>query len=70
MSTPKRPGRRPDPRSKRSQGIDRHTMPRKVFHGPAELIDRLERYAREKHGANDSEAIRALLGSALSRAGF
>lgn len=40
----KKPGRRPSPDSKRGQGVDRHTRPRKAFHAPAELFAAMEAY--------------------------
>lgn len=58
---PKRPGRRPDPRSKRSLKIDRHLMPRIVLHLPQSLYDWLESWAEKRHGCNRSEAVREIL---------
>lgn len=40
----KRPGRRKNPESKRSQGADRHTKPRLAFHLDEDLLEAMERY--------------------------
>ena len=40
-------GRKPDPTSKRSQGIDRHTRPRIVVHVPPDLLADLRTYVSE-----------------------
>ncbi len=44
MSQPKKRGRKPDPNSKRSQGLPRHVMPRLVFHAPEDVAAALERF--------------------------
>jgi len=45
MSKPKpKRDRKPDPNSKRSKGVDRHTKPRLVFHLDTELLEALERH--------------------------
>ncbi len=45
MSTDKKkPGRRPDPDSKRSKGESRHTKPRKAFHADPELFAAMQEY--------------------------
>lgn len=75
MAEPKKkkhkPGRRPDPESKRQQGIDRHTQPRKAFHGPPELFAALDRYRAEaKPRPSDSECIRTGLEMFLESKGY
>ena len=47
MKSDKKPGRRPDPNSKRSRGQDRHKDPRKAFHAPQPLFDALAEYIDE-----------------------
>ncbi len=70
MTTPKKRGRKRDPKSKRSLGLPRHVHPRKVFHGPQELFDRLKRYAAKYYGFNEAEALRDLVCQALFDKGF
>lgn len=59
------PGRPKDPKSLRSQGVDRHTQPAKRFHGPAELFSRLAAYCH-RHRATESEILRAALDEFLT----
>lgn len=48
MAEPKKkPGRKPSADSKRGQGGDRHTKPRKAFHADACLFEAMERYIRD-----------------------
>lgn len=47
MKTTLKPGRKPDPNSKRQTGKERNLHPRKAFHAPAPLFDALDRYIRE-----------------------
>ena len=71
MSKAKRPGRKPSPDSKRTQGTDRHTQPRKAFHAPAELFAALERYVSESRPApTEASALRIALEEFLEKRGF
>ena len=68
---PRNRGPKPDPASKRSQGQDRHTTPRKAFHAEAELFAALEKYIREADPApNESAALRTALREFLERRGY
>lgn len=67
----KQRGRPRDPDSKRSQGLDRHRQPRKVFHGPPELFAALARYCRSQRFPTDEATVmRAALWEFLERAGY
>ena len=47
MSTNKKSGRKPDPSSKRSQGVDRHVSPRIVFHADPDDYEALLEHLKE-----------------------
>jgi hypothetical protein len=47
MKKKKTPGRKPNPNSKRSQGVDRHTGRRVVFHMDPTEFGLLEEHIRE-----------------------
>lgn len=67
----KKPGRRPDPNSKRATGADRHAQPRKAFHAPAELFAALERYiVGTKPQPTEAASLRAALEEFLARKGY
>jgi hypothetical protein len=67
----KKPGRRPNPASKRAQGVDRHQHPRKAFHAPAELLAALERYiADAKPPPTEAAALRLALEEFLEKRGY
>ena len=71
MSDAKKPGRRKDPHSKRSQGLPRHTQPRKAFHAPANLFDAMERFiASSRPQPTESECLRVALEEFLQKRGF
>lgn len=71
MSEQKKPGRRPNPDSKRSQGGSRHKTPRKVFHGPQELFDALTAYIEAtRPQPTDSAVLRVALEEFLASKGF
>ena len=59
-------GRRRDPNSLRSQGVDRHVHPSKRFHAPAELLGRLSDYCRQEQIA-EAQVIREAIGEYLTR---
>lgn len=68
---PKKPGRKKDPNSKRSQGVPRHTQPRKAFHAPPELFAALEKYiASTRPQPSESECLRVALEEFLEERGF
>lgn len=50
-------GRRPDPKSKRSLGTDRHVKPRVVFHPSRDLLDRLDEHVDSVRPATDRTAV-------------
>lgn len=56
----KRPGRPKEPGSKRSQGVDRHTKPRIVFHLPREIYDALLALAADNRRTRSAEILIAL----------
>lgn len=66
MPPKKKRGRRPDPKSLRSQGVDRHAHPRKAFHAPAELFARLTAYCKRTKRP-EADAIREALDEYLKR---
>lgn len=67
----KKPGRRPDPNSKRATGADRHTQPRKAFHAPQELFDAMERYiADTRPQPTEAASLRTALEEFLTARGF
>lgn len=67
----KKPGRRPDPNSKRATGADRHAQPRKAFHAPQELFDALERYILDtKPQPTEAASLRAALEEFLTSRGY
>jgi hypothetical protein len=69
--TKKRPGRKKDPESKRSQGRDRHTKPRVAFHLSQELLDALERYcSTTRPRPGKSATLVAALEEFLAAQGF
>lgn len=71
MSAKKKPGRRPDPSSKRQQGEDRHKHPRKAFHAPQEMFAALERYiADRKPQPSEAAALRLALERFLVEEGY
>ena len=62
MTTPKKPGRKANPDSKRQTGVSRHKNPRKAFHAPAPLFEALEAYCTEsKPKYDESEVLRTAL---------
>ena len=64
----KKPGRKLDPESKRSQGIDRHAEPRIAFHLEEELLAALELYrTRQRVKPPVSEVVRTALREFLRR---
>jgi len=64
----KRPGRKLDPESKRSQGLDRHAEPRIAFHLEEELLAALELYrSRQRVKPPVSEVMRTALREFLKR---
>lgn len=70
MAEKKKPGRKPDPNSKRSLGLSRYANPRKAFHAPAELFAALERYiAGTRPQPTESECLRVALEEFLERRG-
>ena len=67
----KKPGRKPAPDSKRTLGTDRHTLPRKAFHAPAELFAALDRYATAtRPSPTESAVMRIALEEFLEKRGF
>lgn len=71
MKNEKKRGRAPNPQSKRSQGVDRHTQPRKAFHAPQELFDALNRYiAGARPAPTDAAVLRTALEEFLEKRGF
>lgn len=67
----KKPGRKPSPTSKRTQGVDRHANPRKAFHAPAALFAALERYIAEaKPQPTDAAVLRLALEEFLEKRGY
>lgn len=69
--TPKKPGRKKDPNSKRSLGVNRNVTPRKAFHAQQELFDALERYiAATRPQPSESECLRVALEEFLEKRGF
>lgn len=68
---PKKPGRRRNPDSKRSQGVERHTQPRKAFHAAQKLFDALEEFiASTRPQPSESECFRVALEEFLEKRGF
>ncbi len=71
MSKPKPRGPKPDPKSKRSQGGDRHSLPRKAFHAPPEVFAALNRYVSDqKLETSESAVLRLALTQFLEREGY
>ena len=71
MSEKKKPGRKPSPDSKRSQGADRHTQPRKAFHAPAALFAALEAYiATTRPQPTEAAVLRVALEEFLEKRGL
>ena len=67
----KKAGRKKDPDSKRSQGVDRHTMPRVVFHAPEEMVEAFGKYvAGLRPRSSDAAALRYILGTFLQEKGY
>lgn len=61
---------RKNPKSKRSQGEDRHTQPRIAFHYPDDLAKALEDYlASNRPSPSKSEVLRLALEEFLSKRG-
>jgi hypothetical protein len=57
--------------SKRSQGIDRHTTPRVVFHMPQDLFDAFQEYMSSLEPAStDSAVMRLALQRYLESKGY
>lgn len=52
--------RKKDPKSKRSLGIDRHTLPRVVFHGPDDLIESFKELASRNRRTITAEILIAM----------
>jgi hypothetical protein len=66
----KKPGRKQDPDSKRSQGLDRHAEPRLAFHLEQELLDALDAYrSGQRVKPPVSEVLRTALREFLRREG-
>lgn len=71
MSASKKPGRRPDPDSKRSKGENRHKKPRKAFHASEELFGAMSEYiAATKPLPTDTQVLITALEEFLERRGF
>lgn len=67
----KKPGRKPSPDSKRTQGVDRHTQPRKAFHAAPELFAAMERYILEARPApSEAAVLRIALEEFLEKRGY
>lgn len=67
----KKPGRKPSPDSKRSQGVDRHAHPRKAFHAPPELFAAMEKYISEtRPSPTEAAVLRIALEEFLEKRGF
>ncbi len=70
MSKQKRPGRKPDPESKRSAGVDRHTKPRESFHADEALLEAMRQFIAEtRPRTNKSEVMRTALEEFLEKRG-
>lgn len=70
MSEKKPRGRKPDPNSKRSLGVPRHTMPRLVFHAPEAVVAALEAFVAEASPpTNSSSVLREALVEYLTKRG-
>jgi hypothetical protein len=64
-------GRKKEPLSKRSQGIDRHVMPRLSFHLPQEQLARLRAFAAaQEFPPTDAVVLRAALDVFLASKGY
>ncbi len=71
MKTKVKPGRKADPRSKRSLGLDRHTLPRRAFHAPPELFEALAACIEAtRPPPSESAVIRLALEEYLEKRGF
>lgn len=71
MATTRKPGRPKNPDSKRSQGVDRHTMPRVVYHAPDEMLKAFGKYVSSlKPAVSDAAAHRFILGTFLKERGL
>lgn len=71
MSTNKKPGRRPNPDSKRQQGVSRHTKPRKAFHAAPELFEAMADYiASTRPQLTDTQVLTTALEDFLQAKGF
>lgn len=70
MAQKKKPGRKPDPGSKRSQGVNRHAQPRKAFHAPAGLFAALDGYITDaRPQPSEAAVLRLALEQFLEREG-
>lgn len=64
-------GRPPKGDQAKARNDDRHTTPRKVFHAPAELFERLAKYRESlKEPLPDAVCLRVALTEYLERRGF
>jgi hypothetical protein len=71
MDQPKKPGRKRNPDSKRSLGIERHAQPRKAFHAPPALFAALEKFiSSTRPQPSESECMRTALEEFLEKRGF
>ncbi len=71
MSKDKKPGRKPNPDSKRGTGQDRHTQPRKAFHAPVELFTALEKFVEEaKPQPTEAAVLRLALEEFLEKRSY
>lgn len=67
----KKRGPRPNPESKRSQGVDRHANPRKSFHAEPPLFTALEKYVAEASPQpSESAVLRTALIEFLQNRGY
>lgn len=58
-----------NPNSKRQQGVDRHLLPRKVYHAPTSLFAALAKFASE-NGMHESEVNRIAMTEFLRARGY
>lgn len=71
MESPKKPGRKKNPDSKRSLGLPRTTKPRKVFHADAALFEALEKFiGATRPQPSEAECLRVALEEFLQKRGF
>jgi hypothetical protein len=71
MDSEKKPRGRPkEPDSKRSQGVERHTQPRLVFHLPQSLLDAFRAHIESiEPKPNEAEVLRLALRRYLESVG-